>query len=81
MKMSSFMSLTCSFSSSTKYLKSKSSASSNPWLARHVKEPYELRARSAYRLPEINAKIRWLKPGAWTQLATQVVGHWGRMGL
>ena len=92
--MSSFRFLTRSFSSSTVCLKSKSS-SSNSWLKRHVKDPYVLkstqedyRARSAYKLLEINAKARLLKPGqtivecgaapgAWTQVATQIVGQAG----
>jgi len=89
-----YRSWTRNFSSSTKYLKSKSSSSS-AWLARHVKDPYVLRsgredyrARSAYKLLEINDKARILMPGqtvvecgaapgAWTQVATQVVGQEG----
>jgi len=57
-----YRSWTRNFSSSTKYLKGKSSSSS-AWLARHVKDPYVLRsgredyrARSAYKLLEINDK-------------------------
>jgi 23S rRNA (uridine2552-2'-O)-methyltransferase len=93
--MSSFRFLTRSFSSSTGCLKSKSSGSTNSWLKRHVKDPYVLkstqedfRARSAYKLLEINAKTKMLKPGqtivecgaapgAWTQVATQIVGQTG----
>jgi len=92
--MSSFMFWTRSFSSSTRCLKSKSN-SSDAWLKRHVKDPYvikstqeDYRARSAYKLLEINAKTRLLKrgqtlvecgaaPGAWTQVATQAVGPAG----
>ena len=93
--MKSFRSLIRSFSSSSGCLKSKSSGSSNSWLKRHVKDPYVLkstqedfRARSAYKLLEINAKTKLLKPGqtivecgaapgAWTQVATQIVGQAG----
>lgn len=64
-------------------------------MARHIKDPYvgksareDYRARSAYKLLEINSKARILKPsqvvvecgaapGAWTQVATQIVGHAG----
>jgi len=92
--MSFFTFFTRSFSSCSTLLKSKTS-SSNAWLRRHVKDPYVIkstqenyRARSAYKLLEINTKTKLLKPGqtivecgaapgAWTQVATQAVGHNG----
>src|SRR6185503_13508912 len=73
------------------------SKSSNQWLQRHVKDPFVhkaraegYRSRAAYKLIEINAKERFLAPGArvvdlgaapggWSQLAAQKVKPGGRV--
>lgn len=67
------------------------SNSSKEWLMRHLRDPYvkmaqkqQYRARSAFKLIEIDNKYRFLKPGAtvidcgaapgaWTQIATERV--------
>jgi len=69
--------------------------SSKEWITRHVKDPYVVkaskesyRARSAYKLLEMNKKVKLLRPGqtviecgaapgAWTQVATSIVGSSG----
>jgi len=84
----------CFLSTSVKVDKQKK-ASSTQWLKRHTKDPYvklahleDYRARSAFKLIEINKSHRLLKkgmaivecgaaPGAWTQVATQEVGSSG----
>ncbi len=71
--------------------------SSKRWLQRHVKDPYVRKARSegyrsraAYKLIEINARDRFLVPGAgvvdlgaapggWSQVAAQKVAPGGRV--
>jgi len=76
-------------------LKSKGGSSSDSWMRRHVSDPYVIkagqesyRARSAYKLIEINKTARILKPGvtvvecgaapgAWTQVATKLVTNSG----
>jgi len=73
----------------------KKSHSSKQWLKRHVNDPYVqrskregYRSRSAYKLIEIDARDRLLKPGAivvdlgsapggWTQVAAQRVASEG----
>jgi len=73
------------------------SKSSNQWLQRHVKDPFVhkaraegYRSRAAYKLIEINAKERFLAPGArvvdlgaapggWSQVAAQKVAPGGRV--
>lgn len=75
----------------------KRSASSKNWLRRHVNDPYVqrsrkegYRARSAYKLTEIDDRDRILKPGAlvvdlgaapggWTQVVVKRVGPGGRV--
>lgn len=75
----------------------KRSASSKNWLRRHVNDPYVqrsrkegYRARSAYKLTEIDDRDRILKPGAlvvdlgaapggWTQVVVKRVGSAGRV--
>lgn len=75
----------------------KRSASSKNWLRRHVNDPYVqrsrkegYRARSAYKLTEIDDKDRFLKPGAvvvdlgaapggWCQVAAKRVAPKGRV--
>ena len=58
----------------------------DPYVLKSTQEDY--RARSAYKLLEINAKARLLKPGqtivecgaapgAWTQVATKIVSQAG----
>ena len=82
------------FASSAGINKSRSD-SSDAWMRRHVSDPYVVRAgkegyraRSAYKLLEIQKKTRLLRPGmtvvecgaapgAWTQVATAVVGNSG----
>jgi 23S rRNA (uridine2552-2'-O)-methyltransferase len=74
--------------------RTKSSAS---WLARHVSDPYVkqaqkdgYRARSAYKLLELNEKDRLIRPGmrildlgsapgGWSQVAGNLVGGRGRV--
>jgi 23S rRNA (uridine2552-2'-O)-methyltransferase len=71
--------------------------SSNQWLQRHVKDPFVRRARAegyrsraAYKLIEINARERFLVPGArvvdlgaapggWAQVAARKVAPGGRV--
>lgn len=85
---------TCLFSTSIQVSKQKKT-SSTEWLKRHTKDPYvklahlqDYRARSAFKLIEINKSHKLLKkgmaivecgaaPGAWTQVATQVAGTSG----
>src|SRR5258708_1264253 len=73
------------------------SKSSNQWLQRHVKDPFVhkaraegYRSRAAYKLMEINARERFLVPGAtvvdlgaapggWSQVAVQKVSPGGRV--
>jgi 23S rRNA (uridine2552-2'-O)-methyltransferase len=73
------------------------SRSSNQWLQRHVKDPFVrkaraqgYRSRAAYKLIEINARIRFLVPGArvvdlgaapggWSQVAAQKVMPGGKV--
>jgi len=75
----------------------KRSASSKNWLRRHVNDPYVqrsrkegYRARSAYKLIEIDDRDRILKPGAlvvdlgaapggWAQVVVKRVGATGRV--
>ena len=75
----------------------KRSASSKQWLQRHVNDPYVqrskkegYRARSAYKLIEIDDRDRLLAPGAlvvdlgaapggWTQVAAKRIGPAGRI--
>lgn len=82
-------------SSSRIISRQKSQKSSQAWLRRHTSDKYVIqagvdnyRARSAYKLLEINKSARILKkgqtvvecgaaPGAWTQVATSVVGSDG----
>lgn len=77
--------------------RNKSTASSTRWLARQGKDPVskeakanQLRARSAYKLMEINEKHKIFKksqtvvdlgfaPGAWSQVALSHVGPRGRV--
>jgi len=73
------------------HLKSKGGSGSDTWMKRHVSDPYVIkagqesyRARSAFKLMEINKSVRILKPGvtvvecgaapgAWTQVASKLV--------
>ena len=73
------------------------SKSSNQWLQRHVKDPFVhkaraegYRSRAAYKLIEINARERFLVPGArvvdlgaapggWSQVAVQKVSPGGKV--
>jgi len=73
------------------------SKSSNRWLERHVKDPYVhkaraggWRSRAAFKLLEIDARDRLLRPGlrvvdlgaapgGWSQVAAQEVGRGGRV--
>jgi 23S rRNA (uridine2552-2'-O)-methyltransferase len=73
------------------------SASSQRWLTRQLNDPYVraarrsgYRARSAYKLMELDDRFRFLKPGAavidlgaapggWTQVAVDRVGPKGRV--
>ena len=73
----------------------KKSSSSRQWLQRHVTDPYVqrskregYRARSAYKLAEIDARDKLLKPGmvvvdlgaapgGWSQVAAKKVGAQG----
>ena len=75
----------------------KRSKSSREWLKRHVNDPYVQRskkegwrARSAFKLLEINEKDRFLAPGAvvadlgsapggWTQVVVKKVGAKGKV--
>jgi len=75
----------------------KKSSSSKQWLARHVNDPYVqrskregYRARSAYKLAEIDARDKLLKPGmvvvdlgaapgGWSQVASKKVGAAGKV--
>ena len=75
----------------------KKSHSSKQWLRRHVNDPYVqrskregYRSRSAYKLTEIDARDKLLKPGqvvvdlgaapgGWSQVAAQRVGPSGRV--
>ena len=79
-----------SFSSGAICNKSKGGSSSS-WMKRHVSDPYVInsvkdnyRARSAYKLLEINKSAKIIRrgdtvvecgaaPGAWTQVATRGV--------
>ena len=83
------------FSTSLHTAKHRGGSGSDGWLRRHVKDKYVLqssvdnyRARSAYKLLEINKSCRILRrgatvvecgaaPGAWTQVATKKVGGEG----
>ena len=76
------------FSTSFVASKTKGGGSSDAWLKRHVSDPYVVkagrdnyRARSAYKLLEINKRCRVLRrgdtvvecgaaPGAWTQVSS-----------
>lgn len=82
---------------STVHVRWKTTASSGRWLARQAKDPLskeakanQLRARSAYKLMEINEKYKIFKkgqtvvdlgfaPGAWSQVALSHVGARGRV--
>lgn len=73
------------------------SKSSKRWLAEHFDDPFVkkarqlgLRSRSAFKLVEIDAKHRLVKPGmtvvdlgcapgGWSQVAQSLVGHGGRV--
>jgi 23S rRNA (uridine2552-2'-O)-methyltransferase len=73
------------------------SKSSSEWLARHVSDPFVkqaqrdgYRSRSAYKLIELNAKDRLIRPGmrildlgsapgGWSQVAGKLVGAKGRV--
>ena len=75
----------------------KKSSSSKQWLQRHVNDPYVqrskregYRARSAYKLAEIDARDKLLKPGmvvvdlgaapgGWSQVASKKVGAAGKV--
>ncbi len=75
----------------------KRSKTSKAWMQKHVNDPYVqqakqqgYRARSAYKLLEIDAKDRLLKsgmrvvdlgsaPGGWSQVAAQKVGESGQV--
>lgn len=79
------------------WTRTKTTASSSRWLARQGKDPVskdakanQLRARSAYKLMEINEKHKIFKkgqtivdlgfaPGAWSQVALSHVGPRGRV--
>ena len=83
------------FSISCQRSKHRGGSGSDGWLRRHVKDKYvqqstveNYRARSAYKLLEINKSCRILRrgvtvvecgaaPGAWTQVATAKVGEEG----
>ena len=83
------------FSTSRLVWKHRGGSSSDGWLRRHLKDKYVLqssrenyRARSAFKLLEINKSCRILRrgatvvecgaaPGAWTQVATAKVGGEG----
>ena len=83
------------FCSSSQRAKHRGGSGSDGWLRRHVKDKYvqqssveNYRARSAYKLLEINKTCRILRrgvtvvecgaaPGAWTQVATAKVGGEG----
>ena len=83
------------FSTSCQRVKHRGGSGSDGWLRRHVKDKYvqqssaeNYRARSAYKLLEINQSCRILRrgvtvvecgaaPGAWTQVATARVGGEG----
>ena len=80
---------------SAQYKPVKKSPSSKQWLRRHVSDPYVqrskregYRSRSAYKLAEIDARDRLLRPGivvvdlgaapgGWSQVAAQKVGAQG----
>ncbi len=71
--------------------------SSKAWLRRHVTDPYVqraqaegYRARSAYKLKQLNERDRFLKsgmrvvdlgaaPGGWSQVAAEIVGKNGQV--
>jgi 23S rRNA (uridine2552-2'-O)-methyltransferase len=73
------------------------SKSSSRWLEEHVNDPFVkkaqmdgYRSRASYKLLEINAKDKLIKPtmtvmdlgsapGGWSQVATDLVGHKGRV--
>jgi len=75
----------------------KKSSSSKQWLQRHVSDPYVqrskregYRARSAYKLAEIDGRDKLLKPGmvvvdlgaapgGWSQVASKKVGATGKV--
>ena len=79
------------------YKRVKKSSSSKQWLHRHVTDPYVqraqregYRARSAYKLLEIDARDKLLKPGmvvvdlgaapgGWSQVASKKVGPAGKV--
>ena len=83
------------FCSSSQRAKHRGGSGSDVWLRRHVKDKYvqqssveNYRARSAYKLLEINKSCRVLRrgvtlvecgaaPGAWTQVAASKVGEEG----
>ena len=83
------------FSTSRLVTKHRGGSGSEGWLRRHLKDKYvqqssaeNYRARSAYKLLEINKVCRILRrgvtvvecgaaPGAWTQVATAKVGEEG----
>ena len=83
------------FCTSRPVSKHRGGSGSNDWLRRHLKDKYvqqssveNYRARSAYKLLEINKTCRILRrgatvvecgaaPGAWTQVATAKVGQEG----
>ena len=83
------------FSTSLQSAKQRGGGGSEGWLRRHVKDKYVLqstlenyRARSAYKLLEINKSCRILRrgvtvvecgaaPGAWTQVAASKAGEEG----
>ena len=84
------------FASTASVNKSRHDGSSDAWLKRHVSDPYVIRAgkegyraRSAYKLLEIQKRTRLMRPGmtvvecgaapgAWTQVATAVVAGSGQ---
>ena len=75
----------------------KKRSSSKAWLKEHREDPYVqqavrdgYRSRACYKLLEVNAKDRLLRPGmtvvdlgsapgGWSQIAAQLVGHKGRV--
>lgn len=80
-------------------LREKSGTSSNIWLERQRKDPYvkravkdTYRARSAFKLVEINEKTNFIKagdividigacPGSWSQVAVKLTNSIGKGNL
>lgn len=72
-------------------------AKTNPWMTQHVNDPYVkrasaegMRSRAAYKLQQINAKDKLLRPGmlvvdlgaapgGWSQVAGRIVAPLGRV--